>query len=96
MLKMAELKFQESYVTEQAADIKKKCDALEKGIDDYRKILSQVTEKAIMKGVTNEALDTFNSLVGELDGKLEEVGANIDEELEKFISDVDTADDYTF
>lgn len=93
---MAELKFQESYITAQAADIKKKCDALEKGIDDYRKILTKVTEKAIMKGVTNEALETFNALVEELDGKLEEVGNNIEEELEKFISDVDTADDYTF
>ncbi len=67
---MAGLRFQEDYIKEQADDIKNKCEALEKGIDEYRNILTTVTETAIKDGVTHKALNEFNALVSELEGKL--------------------------
>lgn len=72
------------------------CAQMEDHLASYIKVLTGVTEYAVIVGDTSDALKRFCSVVGEMTGKMTELSETVDVTLEMFVHSIDEADQYLY
>lgn len=69
---------------------------LEKFISEYIAILERIKSNAVMKGNVADALKVYISYGKKLKGQIESVSETAKEQIERFLSAIDEADQYLF
>ena len=75
---------------------KTKGEELEKLLDSYVQILSEIENEAISKGEISNTLTIYKGYVKKLNDGLSFVSSNVNAVCSGFITDINTADDYLF
>ena len=72
------------------------CLLLDQGIEQYIKILDDVTNEAAKEGITTKRYQEYRSMVFGLKGQLERVGTVLNTTAADFVTMIDKADSYLY
>ncbi|MCC8029210.1 MAG: hypothetical protein LIO75_05375 [Lachnospiraceae bacterium] len=86
----------DAYVQEQASYLKAGLSDLNSVIDRYIACLNNLAVQSIREGATAEALRVYIGYAKQIQGHLEEIGANTSSLMQSYLTAIDEADQYLF
>lgn len=86
----------EEYIKSVSTAIRTECDAMEQLLESYIGIMRGITETAITRGITSESIKVFVEAAEILNNKYADLGSCVYVVLQKYLDNVDDADQYIY